>query len=139
MADRAKGIVITRAPRHPRPTHVAGEPRGAAGPLWHDSWAVWLAVLGLVLDAAFASYLWNRLPFLPNLLPMHFNAMGEVDLIVAKQDVLRLPIIAAIIWGSNVVLALIVTRFDRILARLLLGTAALVQLLFGIAALRLIN
>ena len=37
---------------------------------------------------------------------MHFNAYGEVDLIGGKNEIFKLPIIGAVIWTANMVLAL---------------------------------
>ncbi|MAG37074.1 MAG: hypothetical protein CL878_12630 [Dehalococcoidia bacterium] len=107
-------------------------------PLWKDPWARWLALLGLTINVALALGLLARLPQLPDLLPVHFNAFGEVDLIGAKRDILRLPVIGALVWAANVALAVQVARLDRLLARLLIGAAVLVPVLFALAAFRLI-
>lgn len=106
--------------------------------IWRDRLCVALGLAGIVCDIALALVLWARLPQLPELLPVHFNAYGEVDLIGARVEVLRLPLIGGIVWATNVALGTIVAPFDRVLARLLLAAALLAQLLIAIAALRII-
>ena len=54
-------------------------------PLWRDPWALWLALLGLTINLVLVLGLFARLPQLPDLLPVHFNAFGEPDLIEAKR------------------------------------------------------
>ena len=107
-------------------------------PLWRDPWALWLALLGLTINLVLVLGLFARLPQLPDLLPVHFNAFGEPDLIEAKHTILRLPIVGTLVWAGNLVLAIPAARLDRILARLLVGAGVLVPVLFVVTAFRLI-
>ena len=112
---------------------------GAARHLWLDPLAVTLALLALAIDGALAFVLWRQFELYPELIALHFNAYGEVDLIGGKNEIFKLPIIGAVVWVANVVLALAAWRFDPVLARLLLGVTVLVQVIFAVAAWRILS
>lgn len=94
-------------------------------------------MLAVGLDAALAFALWRRYEQLPALIAIHFNAYGEVDLIADKREVYKLPGIGGVILLANAVLAAAAGPQDRVLARLALGVAVLVEALFCVAALRI--
>jgi hypothetical protein len=108
-------------------------------PIWTDRWAVVLVLAAVALDAALALVLWQRFELLPELIAIHYNAFGEVDLIGGKSEIFKLPLIGAVVWASNAALAVVTSPHDRVLARLALGAAVLVQLLFWIAAWRIVT
>jgi hypothetical protein len=110
----------------------------AARPIWLDSIALGLAVFALLLDGVLALLLWRQFDSFPDLIALHFNAYGEADLIGGKNEIFKLPIIGAVIWASNAVLAWAAWRFDPVLARLLLGVSLLVQVIFAVAAWRIL-
>jgi hypothetical protein len=112
---------------------------GARQPIWLDRWALALALLGAALDAALAIILWRRYDLLPDLVAIHFNAFGEVDLIGSKQDIFRLPLIGALIWACNGIVATVASPHDRVLARTALGAALLVEVLLSLAAWRILS
>jgi hypothetical protein len=98
-----------------------------------------LAILAIALDAALAFTLWRLFDSLPELIAIHYNAYGEVDLIAGKSEIYKLPLIGLIILASNAAMATVASPHDRVLGRIALGTAALVQLLFCIAAWRILR
>ena len=112
---------------------------GASRPLWRDPLAVSLIVTAVLLDGALALLLWRQFESFPELIALHFNAYGEVDLIGGKNEIFKLPLIGAVIWATNVVLALAAWQLDRVLARLLLGVSILVQVIFAVAAWRILS
>ena len=108
-------------------------------PFWTDRWAVALLVLAAALDAGLALVLWRRFDVLPELIAIHFNAFGEVDLIGGKNEIFKLPLIGAVVWAANVAIAVAAGPYDRVLARIMLGVAVLVQALFCVAAWRIVT
>ena len=108
-------------------------------PFWTDRWALGLALLAAVLDAGLALVLWRRFDTLPELVAVHFNAFGEVDLIGGKSEIFKLPLIGAVVWAANAAIAIVAGPYDRVLARLILGVAVLVQALFCAAAWRILT
>jgi hypothetical protein len=115
-------------------------PSGARrGQLWTDRWAILLALLGVVLNATLAVTLWRHFETLPELIAVHFNAYGEVDLIGGKSDIFKLPMFGAAIWVANTALAVVAGPHDRVLARLVLGIGVFVQVIFGVAAWRILS
>ena len=91
-----------------------------------------------MLDAAFALYLWQNFETFPELIALHFNAFGEADLIGSRNDIYKLPLIGAVVWASNLILAIVASPHDRVLARTALGVAVFVQALFCIGAWRIL-
>jgi hypothetical protein len=108
-------------------------------PVWTDRWAVGLGLLDIALDGALAIVLWYRFDALPELIGLHFNAYGEVDLIASKSEIFRLPLIGMLVWAANAALAVVAGPHDRVLARVALGTAAVVQALLCVAAWRILS
>jgi hypothetical protein len=106
---------------------------------WWDPWLVALIILGAVINGLLALTLWRQFDTFPELIGLHFNAYGEVDLIGGKNEIFKLPIIGAIIWGANAALGLVAAPRDRVLARLILGVAVLVQVIFAVAAWRMLR
>jgi uncharacterized membrane protein len=110
---------------------------GERRPIWTDRWSVALAAVAILLVAAMAVGIWRRYEQLPDLIAIHYNAYGEVDLIGDKREIYKLPIIGGIILASNLIIAAVAGAQDRVLARLTLAIAILVQALFCIATWRI--
>lgn len=111
--------------------------RPPPGSLVRDLPALGLLALALAGNLALAGYLKWREPSLPELLPMHFNAYGEVDLIGERWEVFRFPLIGLVVLCANATLAVspLGRRWPR--PRFLMAVAVLVQGLFWIAALNI--
>ena len=113
-----------------------------AGPLrlgiWRDGFAMSLAGICFLLNAALFAYVLHYYPELPALLPLHFNVLGEVDFIGPRQDVLRLPLIPLALFSTNFVLATILHIRERLASHLTLGVALLVEVMFWVATTRIV-
>ena len=112
----------------------------AAGrPIWTDRWALALLFGGVLLIGLLAFALWRRFDALPELIAIHFNAYGEVDLIGSKAEIFKLPLIGVLVWAANGAIATVASPYDRVLARVALGAAVLVEVLFCIAVWRIVT
>jgi len=96
-------------------------------------------VLAVALAVTLAVALWRQFDTFPDLIGLHFNAYGEVDLIGGKNEIFKLPVIGAGIWAANLALAFVVWPYDRVLSRLLLAVSVLVQVIFAVAAWRILS
>ena len=125
----------------PRSPILAARRRGLPNrqPVWTDRWAVGLAALAVALNAGLALVLWRRFDTLPELVALHYNAFGEVDLIGGKNEIFKLPLIGTIVWAANAALAVVASPVDRVLARVALGVGVLVQVLFAGAVWRILS
>ena len=108
-------------------------------PVWIDRWAVLLFLLAVALDGALAAYLRRHFDDLPELITIHFNAFGEADLIGGRSEIYKLPLIGAVIWSTNALLATVASPYDRVFGRLLLGAAVAVQALLVVATWRIVT
>lgn len=79
-------------------------------------------------------YVWTAIPGLPELMPLHYNGVGVVDLIGRPAELLRLPGIGTVVLGANLALAFALHRAERPAAHILLWTALAVQLMIGAGA-----
>jgi hypothetical protein len=95
--------------------------------------------VGLGLVGAFALVLRQRFETFPELIALHFNPFGEADLIGSRSDIYKLPLIGAIVWGTNMVLAVVASPLDRVLARAALGTTIFVVALICVGAWRILT
>ena len=113
-----------------------------AGPLKlaivHDAVAIAITALALVTNAALFGYVFYYFPTLPDLLPLHFNLLGEVDFIGPRSDVFRLPAIALALFAINLTAAAALYARERLAAYVVLGTGLLVQAMFWVATTRIV-
>jgi len=76
---------------------------------------------------------------LPERIPLHFDATGEVDRIAAKDSLLVIPWIGALALGANGFLGVLLHRRERLGAYLLLAMAFMVQVVLWVAMMRILR
>jgi uncharacterized membrane protein len=94
---------------------------------------VFLAAV-LAVNIILFLFLWLRFDDLPQLLPMHFDALGQADRIAPRSEIFVLPIIGLIVASTNLALGLYARQRSLFAAYMLWGGALLVELLLFIAA-----
>ena len=102
-------------------------------PIWGDRVAHGFFLGSILLCAMLFAILCFRYPSLPNLLSMHYDAIGQVDRIVPRNEVIILPIIGLITWAVNAVLGAICYRRERMISYLMWSGALVVQVFFLLA------
>jgi hypothetical protein len=102
--------------------------------LWTNRTAWLLLGTALVINLGLFAFLCARYPRLDVQLPLHFNSLGQPDRIGTKSELFALPIIGLIILTTNLLLGVVLYRWERAGSYLLWGTAAAAQLLFWLAA-----
>jgi hypothetical protein len=85
----------------------------------------------LLANLATYLYVWSALPGLPELMPLHYNGAGVVDLIGRPAELMRLPAIGTLLLVANASIALTLHRRERPGAHVLLWTALVAQLVIG--------
>ena len=98
-----------------------------------------LVAISLLLNAAIWAYVALRQPVLPDVLPVHYNAAGQVDRVGLRQQLFILPASGLLMLLVNAGLATALKRRDTQLGYVLLSVAILVQLLLVGAALQLVH
>jgi hypothetical protein len=88
----------------------------------------------LVAILASYAYVWSALATLPELMPLHYNGAGVVDLIGRPAELLRLPAIGTLLLVANAAIALTLHRAERPAAHILIWTALAAQLIIGSGA-----
>jgi Bacterial PH domain/Protein of unknown function (DUF1648) len=89
-----------------------------------------LTFSGLVLNVALFAVLAFSYSRLPGQIPVHFNAMGQPDIIGETFQIFKLPAFGLVVWSLNTIIALGLLRRERFVSYLLLGSSAFVQLVF---------
>jgi hypothetical protein len=107
-------------------------------PLWTDHAGQVVLAAAIILNLALFAFLAQRYHGLPTRLPVHFNALGQVDLIGESTEILRMPFIGLIALVVNTGLAFFVHEWDRIAGYLLLAAGSLVQIVLWIAVLNIL-
>ncbi|MCL4458853.1 MAG: PH domain-containing protein [Chloroflexi bacterium] len=102
-------------------------------PFWTDQVVLIILGIAVLLNAFLFAYVTFKYPTLPPLLPLHYNSLGEVDIIGRRVEVFRMPAIGAAVLLADALLGLLLHAKERLAAYLLLSTAVLVQLLFAVA------
>ena len=98
-----------------------------------------LLVLGLLLNLALFAYVGWRFRALPQSLPLHFDILGQPDRFGVRSEIFKLPAIGLLLLVLNSLLGLIIYRWEKLGAYLLLGVTSVVQVLFWLAALNIMG
>ncbi len=107
-------------------------------PFWRDRSSWLLLGIALFLNASLFAYAFYSYPRLPRLLPLGFTALGQINRVGLKSEVLGLPASALGVVAANLVLAFLLHAKERLAAYLCLAGAILVQVLFWAATGRII-
>lgn len=133
MAKRGVPLAPGRLPRSALSGHSIGIPFAGDRRAWI------MLGLGVLLNLATIILVASRYSDLPPFLPLHYNAMGEVDFIGTPGDAFRLPGIAGGLLIGNVALATLFHRYERLAAYLFLVAGALVQMVMLVASANLLK
>jgi len=101
--------------------------------IWHDRTAQGVLLGSILLCVLLFAVFCFRYPNLPALLPMHYDALGQVDRVAPRSEVAVLPTIAVMTWAMNGILGAVLYRRERMVSYLLWGGALIVELLFLLA------
>lgn len=104
-----------------------------------DTIASTLVAIGVIIPVFMLAYTFNEVDFLPQRIPLHWNADGELDRLAPSRAIWTLPLLALTVLVVNAGLATIVYRFDQVAARLLVAITPIAQITIAIALLRIIN
>lgn len=98
-----------------------------------------LLALGLLLNLALFVYIGWRYRVLPELLPLRFDLLGQPDRLGVRSEIFKLPAIGLLLLILNSLFGLVVHRWEKLGAYLLLGVTIVVQVLFWLAALNIMR
>jgi len=107
--------------------------------LWGDRAALGLIAASIVGMVALATYVRLAMPSLPHLLPLHYNSQGSVDLIGPRTDLYKIPGIGGVVFASDLVLAGVLHRRERLAALILLTASVLVQTMLVVATINIVR
>ena len=98
-----------------------------------------LLALGLLLNLTLFAYIGWRYRALPESLPLHFDLLGQPDRFGVRSEIFMLPAIGLLLLVLNSLFSLVVQRWEKLGAYLLLGVSTVVQVLFWLAALNVMG
>lgn len=104
-----------------------------------DSVASTLVAVGVIIPVFLLAYTFNEVDFLPERIPLHWDASGQPTRIGGSSAIWTLPLLALTVLVINAALATLVIQFDRVAARLLVAITPIVQITVGFALWRIIN
>jgi len=107
--------------------------------LWRDSRLLAMILASLVALAGLVVYVYVWMPSLPQLLPLHYNGLGSVDLIGPRTDLYKIPGIGAVIFLADLVLASLLYRRERMAAALLLTSSVLAEIMLIVATINIVR
>jgi hypothetical protein len=96
-------------------------------PILADPLTWWLLGLAALLNLMLLGYVCLNYAGLPQMLPVHFNNLGQADRIATRATLFILPAAGAIVWLFNALLGIVVYRREKIAAYLLWGSAIAMQ------------
>lgn len=107
--------------------------------LWRDRWVILFLCLAILVNAAAFGYVIWRYPALPQYLPLHYNAQGDVDYIGTRAESFKIPAIGLATWLANTIFGLLVHDRERLAGRLLAVAATAAQLIVLAAAVAIVR
>jgi uncharacterized membrane protein len=90
--------------------------------------------LALVANLALYLYLWRVTPSLPEVMPLHYDALGVVDQLGRPAELFRLPMIGSVVLLVDAVLSAFLQERERPAAHVLVWAALGVQLVLASGA-----
>ena len=150
VASTIEPVSALSPPPAVRRTRKPGSMRGVTQPvrasldlfrneLLTDSIASTLVAVGVIIPVFLLAYTFNEVDFLPERIPLQWNAAGEAVRTGGSSSIWLLPLLALSVLIINAALATLVIQFDRIAARLLVAITPLVQVTVAIALWRVIS
>lgn len=106
---------------------------------WRDQWIVVFLGLAFVVNVAAFCHVVMQYPNLPEFLPLHYNAQGDVDYIGTRVESFKIPAIGTLIWVANALLGLLLHRMEPLASRLLVVAAVVTQLLLLAAVVTIVR
>lgn len=103
--------------------------------IWRDRLGMALLAAGFLAILALVGVLCFQFPALPRLVPLHFDAAGNIDRLGLRGQIFIIPLIGLLTLLLNGALGVLVYRRERLASYLLWGGAILIQLLVWTAAL----
>lgn len=137
LIERLEAMPMEEVERAPETRTEA--PRWMGLSIAKDGMAVACGMLALLVLLGSFGYVAARFPGLPELMPLHFNFVGEPDLIGPPRDAFRMPIIGLVILLANAAVAAAVHGWQRAAGRILMAATVFVQVVMLIAVLRVVH
>ncbi len=107
--------------------------------LWRDGLAISLMAGALAVLLASFGHVASRFPYLPALMPLHFDQMGTPDIIGPPTDAFRMPLEGLVILLANLVVIGAIHRRQRDAGRILAAATLFVELVMLVAVLRVVH
>lgn len=108
-------------------------------PLWSDRVAHYLVITGATMCLLLFGLVCLRLPHLPAVLPLHYNALGLPDRTGPATQAFILPLIGLLALGANTLLGSLFYRREQVASYLLWGGTIVVQVLLWIGTTNLLR
>jgi hypothetical protein len=97
------------------------------------------AVVSIVLVALMVAWIMARFASLPDLMPIHFDALAHPDFVAPKADVFRFPAVGGAILLINAVICGAIYANERGAARLLAVSTIVIELVTLVAVVRVVS
>lgn len=107
-------------------------------PLWRDRFLWTLMGLVVLANALLFGYVCWQHPYLPELLPLHFGILGQVDRIGERNELFMLPFIGLVVVALNALLGILIHLRERFGTYVLLSSALVVQVLLWLATVNIV-
>jgi hypothetical protein len=101
-----------------------------------DPIASGLVAVGVMIPMLMVAFLYSQYEGIASVVPLHWNAHGDVDAVGTRRDLWRLPLIATLILILNSTLATALVAVDRFMARFLVAVTPAAQMIAFIALIR---
>ena len=103
-------------------------------PIWRDRWFWGVLILGFAANAVLLGLLSSLYGKLPDSIPIHFNAQGEVDRISSKAGLFVIPGIGTLTLLVNGLLGMLLHQDERLGAYLLVLMTLIAHAVLWLAA-----
>ncbi len=103
-------------------------------PIWADRTAQWLALAGVLINAALWGYVVAIYPDLSPQITIEFPPLGEITEVHSRNEILKIPAAALAVLAINLVAGLGFQWRERAATYLLLSGSVFLQLLFWVSA-----
>jgi len=118
---------------------VSQAPTSAPWTAMFDRWLPVTVAIGLLLFLAMLAAIGIGFDALPLDIPIRFDASGDPTQIAPRTDLVRLPFLGLLLLAGNALLGIYLHARERLLARLLWATGAVLEAVLLVAVVRLLQ
>lgn len=139
LGEFRRDLIRSAEESNPEQIERASSLRPGVQAVPRDAVMLGTGILSALIVVGMLALIMGRYATLPDVMPIHFDALANPDFIGPKSDVFRFPAVGAVILIANIVVGVLIYGSERFGARLLWCSTVLIELVILVAVARVLS